>query len=82
MKRPIIGYVACDESGPLMLGLNCSKEERSVLWHGNATTVFPTRRAARLAIERTKAYASEHGYKWGTHYVVKRLTPSPDGSRP
>jgi len=47
-----------------------------VLYLGREATVFPNRRAAERAIERTKTYADQYGLMWSRDYWICRLEPS------
>lgn len=72
MRRQIIGYIVLNKNGALLL---CPSpgERGSVLLHGYAATVFDTRRHARTAIKRTRAYAHAHHYNWDLNHSIVRL---------
>ena len=74
MKKPkVIGYiVVSQDSGVYKLGSPGTDEGKS-LWFGPGATLFPTRRRAYVAINKTKKYREENGYAWpwiDTSYIM------------
>lgn len=74
MKKANLGFIVAGNFGPLGLSPHKPQEpdEKGVLW-SNYLTVFATRREARKAMDRTRAYASARNYPWKceTNYIRK-----------
>lgn len=60
----------------LMLGNYDDGPRGGILLHGDEATLFPNRRAARRAIQRSSDYAAHHGYRWGIeNYQIQNVEP-------
>lgn len=68
-------YIVCDDKGPLTLGHYRDTPRDGVLMVGKKIEAFKTRRQANAAIQRTKRYASSHGFQWGDRYTVYLVKP-------
>lgn len=57
-------YIVTDTTGPLELCFGYRYPTRGILMHGDHVTVFPSRKRAKGAIDRTKAYSIAEKLNW------------------
>ena len=71
MRRKLIGYIAQDDGSPLVI-------HDGILYLGNGATLFPTRRAAQAAMDRTDKYAEREHLPWFPRkYRISRVWAYP-----
>ncbi len=75
--KPIIGFIVTSKYGVTGYCYG-PKDESDILWVGGtyfAGTIFKSRKEARSAVERTEAYALDHGMNldgpWFGHIITK-----------
>ncbi len=75
MKSKILGYVVIAKDGaPLSLG-SYPDHPKKILWGGDGLTLFPTRKQAEGARQRSYEYGQETG--WQTWLEVKDANIEP-----
>lgn len=73
------GYIVCNERGPQAVGFYVfdAPAEGVLLLAHKGVTVFPTRPAARAAINRTRGYVKRAGLDWNIDYRIAALEAPP-----
>lgn len=87
MSRHRYPCIVLGESGALELvaperGAPADAPPSGVLMYGKVATVFPCRRSAHRAIERTLSFAAHAGLPWNERHHVVTLSPLPDSGSP
>jgi len=67
MRTKVLGYIVIGPSSHLYRLAPNDKKNAGGIWTacgGQPATVFPTRRAAQIAIDTAIIYATKEGYAW------------------
>jgi len=71
--NPIIGYIVTIDGQALELGggNHADVPAAGVLWKGLYATLFPNRKAARGAVDRSLRYSDANDLRWGKKWEYR-----------
>lgn len=78
MRTKILGYIVIGPNSHMYrLAPNDKKNAGGIwtAWIGQPATVFPTRQAARMAIDSAIAFANKSGYAWESWLKDAHICP-------